>query len=76
MAGYSCLVEFDGLLGMFRGVLGMVDMGTLEGGCHNDMESVLQSETENAIILKLLNEKQIQFLHLAAMKMILNPQHI
>lgn len=72
MAGYSCLVEFDSLLGMFHGVLGMVDVGTLERGCHNDMESVLQSETENAIIIKPLNEKQISILpHLAAMKMIL-----
>ena len=75
MAGYSCLVELDGLLGMFHGVLGMVDMGTLEGGYHNDMESVLQSETENTIIIKLFNEKQISISpHLAAMKMILEIQ--
>jgi len=37
VARYSCSVEFDDMLGMFHGVLGIVGMGTVERGCHHDM---------------------------------------
>jgi len=59
MAGYSCSVELDDMLGMFRGVLGMADMGTLEGGYYHDMESALLSERENAINYQTMKEFKI-----------------
>ena len=60
VARYTCSVELDHMLGMFYGLLGMVGMGTLEGGCHNVMEPMLQCETENAITyLTLKNHKTL-----------------
>ena len=41
MARYSYSVEFDDMLGMFHGVLGMVGMGTVEGGYYHDMVPIL-----------------------------------
>ena len=55
ISGYLCLVEFDGMLGIFLYILGMACMGTMEEGCTLVRGEKSAVKTKDAVI-RLMKE--------------------